>query len=49
MIAVPEEAAGDAHLTILGALSPKLVNALFRSELFAAGPDRACELLATVQ
>jgi PTS system fructose-specific IIC component len=31
------------------ALSRKLVNAQFRSELSAAGPDRAYELLATVQ
>ena len=49
LIAVPEQAAGDAHLIILGALSRKLVNAQFRSELSAAGPDRAYELLATVQ
>jgi PTS system fructose-specific IIC component len=49
LIAVPEQAAGDAHLSILGALSRKLVNAQFRSELSAAGPDRAYELLATVQ
>ena len=49
LIAVPEQAAGDAHLTILGALSRKLVNPQFRSELSAAGPDRAYELLATVQ
>jgi PTS system fructose-specific IIC component len=49
LIAVPEQAAGDAHLTILGALSRKLVNAQFRSELSVAGPDRAYEMLATVQ
>lgn len=49
LIAVPEQAAGNAHLTILGALSRKLVNPQFRSELSAAGPDRAHELLATVQ
>ncbi|MEI6254647.1 MAG: fructose-specific PTS transporter subunit EIIC, partial [Mycobacteriaceae bacterium] len=49
LIAVPEQAAGDAHLTILGALSRKLVNPQFRSELSAAGPDRAYELLTTVQ
>jgi PTS system fructose-specific IIC component len=49
LIAVPERAAGDAHLTILGALSRKLVNPQFRSELSAAGPQRAYELLATVQ
>ena len=49
LIAVPERAAGDAHLRILGALSRKLVNPQFRSELSAAGPDRAYELLATVQ
>ena len=49
LIAVPEHAAGDAHLSILGALSRKLVNAQFRSELSAAGPDRAYALLATVQ
>ena len=49
LIAVPQHAAGDAHLTILGALSRKLVNAQFRSELSAAGPGRAYELLATVQ
>lgn len=49
LIAVPEQAAGDAHLTILGALSRKLVNPQFRAELSAAGPDRAYELLATVQ
>ncbi len=49
LIAVPEHAAGDAHLTILGALSRKLVNAQFRSELSAAGPDRAYELLVSVQ
>ena len=48
LIAVPEQAAGDAHLTILGALSRKLVNPQFRSELSAAGPDRAYELLTTV-
>lgn len=49
LIAVPEKAAGDAHLSILGALSRKLVNAGFRAELSAAGADRAYELLATVQ
>jgi PTS system fructose-specific IIC component len=49
LIAVPEQAAGDAHLTILGALSRKLVNAQFRSELSTAGPDRAYELLSDVQ
>ncbi|MFN8072097.1 MAG: fructose-specific PTS transporter subunit EIIC [Mycobacterium sp.] len=49
LIAVPEQAAGDAHLSILGSLSRKLVNAQFRSELSAAGPARAYELLATVQ
>jgi PTS system fructose-specific IIC component len=49
LIAVPEQAAGDAHLTILGALSRKLVNPQFRAELSAAGPDRAYELLTTVQ
>lgn len=49
LIAVPEHAAGDAHLSILSALSRKLVNPQFRSELSAAGPDRAYELLATVQ
>lgn len=49
LIAVPEQAAGDAHLMILGALSRKLVNAQFRSELSAAGPDRVYELLSTVQ
>jgi len=49
LIAVLEQAAGDAHLTILGALSRKLVNAQFRSELSAAGPERAYELLTTVQ
>ncbi len=49
LIAVPERAAGEAHLTILSALSRKLVNAQFRSELSAAGPDRAYHLLATVR
>lgn len=49
LIAVPEQAAGDAHLAILGGLSRKLVNPQFRSELSAAGPDRAYELLTTVQ
>lgn len=49
LIAVPEQAAGDAHLSILGALSRKLVNPQFRSELSAAGPDRAYELLSGVQ
>jgi len=49
LIAVPEKAAGDAHLTILSALSRKLVNAQFRSELSSAGPDRAYELLADVR
>ena len=49
LIAVPEQAAGDAHLTILGALSRKLVNPQFRSELSTAGPDRAYELLTAVQ
>lgn len=49
LIAVPEQAAGDAHLSILGALSRKLVNPQFRSELSAAGPDRAYELLSSVQ
>ncbi len=49
LIAVPEKAAGDAHLKILSALSRKLVNAQFRSELIAAEPARAYELLATVQ
>jgi PTS system fructose-specific IIC component len=49
LIAVPEQAAGDAHLTILGALSRKLVNAQFRSELSTAVPERAYELLAAVQ
>lgn len=49
LIAVPEQAAGDAHLTILSALSRKLVNPQFRSELSTAGPDRAYELLTTVQ
>jgi PTS system fructose-specific IIC component len=49
LIAVPEQAAGDAHLTILGALSRKLVNPQFRAELSTAGPDRAYELLTTVQ
>ncbi|WP_313672962.1 fructose-specific PTS transporter subunit EIIC [Mycolicibacterium sp.] len=49
LIAVPEQAAGDAHLTILGSLSRKLVNPQFRSELSAAGPDQAYELLATVE
>jgi len=49
LIAVPEQAAGDAHLTILGALSRKLVNPQFRAELSAAGPDRAYELLTMVQ
>ena len=44
-----EQAAGDTHLTILGALSRTLVNPQFRSELSGAGPDRAYELLATVQ
>lgn len=50
-IAIPhaEQAAGDAHLTILGALSRKLVNPQFRAERSAAGPDRAYELLTTVQ
>ena len=49
LIAVPEEAAGDAHLTILGGLSRKLVNPQFRSELSTAGPERAYELLGSVQ
>ncbi|MBU3748878.1 MAG: PTS fructose transporter subunit IIC [Mycobacterium sp.] len=49
LIAVPERAAGDTHLTILGALSRKLVNGQFRAELSAADPDRAYELLAGVQ
>jgi PTS system fructose-specific IIC component len=49
LIAVPEQAAGDAHLAILGALSRKLVNAQFRSELSAAGPGRAYDLLSTVR
>lgn len=49
LIAVPEQAAGDAHLTILGGLSRKLVNPQFRAELSAAGPDRAYELLTAVQ
>lgn len=49
LIAVPQHAAGDAHLTILGALSRKLVNPQFRSELSSAGPERAYELLSTVQ
>ena len=49
LIAVPEHAAGDTHLKIMSALSRKLVNAQFRAELTAAGPDRAYELLATVQ
>lgn len=48
LIAVPEHAAGDTHLTILGALSRKLVNPQFRAELSAAGPARAYELLAAV-
>jgi len=49
LIAVPEHAAGDTHLTILGSLSRKLVNPQWRSELSGAGPDRAYELLSTVQ
>lgn len=49
LIAVPEQAAGDAHLSILGALSRKLVNPQFRAELSAAGPEQAYELLSTVQ
>ena len=49
LIAVPEQAAGDAHLSILSALSRKLVNPAFRSKLSAAGPDRAYELLSNVQ
>lgn len=49
LIAVPEQAAGDAHLSILGALSRKLVNPQFRAELSAAGPEGAYELLATLQ
>jgi mannitol/fructose-specific phosphotransferase system IIA component (Ntr-type) len=49
LIAVPEQAAGDAHLAILAALSRKLVNAQFRSELSAAGPGRAYDLLSTVR
>lgn len=49
LIAVPEQAAGDAHLSILSALSRKLVNAQFRSELSAAGPVRAYELLSDVR
>lgn len=49
LIAVPEHAAGNTHLSILGALSRKLVNAKFRAELSAAGPDRAYELLSSVE
>ncbi len=49
LIAVPEQAAGDAHLSILGSLSRKLVNPQWRSELTAAGPERAYELLSAVQ
>ncbi len=49
LIAVPEQAAGDAHLSILGSLSRKLVNPQFRAELSAAGPQRAYEMLGTVQ
>ncbi len=49
LIAVPEQAAGNTHLSILGSLSRKLVNAQFRSELSAAGPDRVYELLASVE
>ena len=48
LIAVPEQAAGNTHLSILGSLSRKLVNAQFRSELSSAGPERAYELLASV-
>ena len=49
LIAVPEHAAGDAHLMILSALSRKLVDAQFRAELSAAGPAHAYEILTTVQ
>lgn len=49
LIAVPEQAAGDTHLSILGALSRKLVNPQWRSELTAAEPARAYELLSAVQ
>ena len=49
LIAVPEHAAGSAHLTILGSLSRKLVNPQWRSELSTATPDRAYEMLAAVQ
>ena len=49
LIAVPEQAAGNTHLSILGSLSRKLVNAQFRSELSAAGPERAYELLSSIE
>lgn len=49
LIAVPEHAAGDEHLTILGALSRRLADPTFRAGRAAADPDEAHALLARVQ
>ncbi|MCU9614417.1 PTS sugar transporter subunit IIA [Caldibacillus lycopersici] len=50
MIAVPEKAAGDAHLRILQMLSRKLMNDSFREQLLkVTSKQEAFELLDTIQ
>lgn len=50
MIAVPEKAAGDAHLKILQILSRKLMDENFRAQLLkAASKEEAFRLLGDIQ
>ncbi|URT70575.1 PTS fructose transporter subunit IIABC [Cytobacillus firmus] len=50
MIAVPEKAAGDAHLKILQMLSRKLMDENFRAQLLkAASKEEAYKLLENIQ
>ncbi|WP_342042753.1 PTS fructose transporter subunit IIABC [Bacillus sp. OTU2372] len=50
MIAVPEKAAGDAHLKILQMLSRKLMDDSFRQQLLAvASKEEAYKLLETIK